>query len=93
LKEGVEVFRIQEAVAGTNAALGSFFVPASPKAKTVVEKAANESGLQVSSIAKRPACIKERSHRRALRCGILMVDRCHQAGYVLSWNNTITRLK
>jgi hypothetical protein len=59
LKEGVEVFRIQEAVAGTNAALGSFFVPASPKAKTVVEKAANESGLQVSSIAKRPVALKK----------------------------------
>lgn len=59
LKEGIEVFRVQEAVAGTTAAVGSFFVPASAKAKSAVEKAAAESGLQVSSIAKRPVALKK----------------------------------
>jgi hypothetical protein len=59
LKEGIEVFRLQEPVAGTNAAVGSFFVPASAKAKSVVEKAAGDLGLEVSTVAKRPSAIKK----------------------------------
>ncbi len=59
LKEGLEVYRITEAVPGTNASVGSFFVPASAKAKTVIEKTAADLGLQVSTIAKRPAAIKK----------------------------------
>jgi hypothetical protein len=59
LKEGIEVFRIQEAVAGSNAAVGSFFVPASAKAKTLVEKAAADLGLEISTVAKRPAALKK----------------------------------
>ena len=59
LKEGIDVFRLQEPVAGTNAAVGSFFVPASAKAKTMVEKAAADLGLEVSTIAKRPTALKK----------------------------------
>jgi hypothetical protein len=57
LKEGVEVYRIQEPEAGSSA--GSFFVPASAKAKAVVEKTAAGSGLQVGTVAKRPAALKK----------------------------------
>ncbi|MES2373117.1 MAG: M14 metallopeptidase family protein [Bacteroidota bacterium] len=59
LKEGLEVYRVTEALPGTNASIGSFFVPASAKAKTVIEKTAADLGLQVSTIAKRPAAIKK----------------------------------
>jgi hypothetical protein len=59
LKEGLEVYRVTEALPGTNAGTGSFFVPASPKAKTVIEKTAADLGLQVSTIAKRPTAIKK----------------------------------
>lgn len=59
LKEGLEVYRVTEALPGTNASIGSFFVPASAKAKTVIEKTAADLGLQVSTIAKRPTAIKK----------------------------------
>jgi hypothetical protein len=59
LKEGVEVYRVQEAVPGTNTSIGSFFVPASAKAKAIVDKAAGDLGLQVSTVAKRPAAMKK----------------------------------
>ncbi|MES2003277.1 MAG: M14 metallopeptidase family protein [Bacteroidota bacterium] len=52
LKEGVEVFRLQEAT--PEAGIGSFFVPASAKAKTLVEKSAGELGLKVTTVAKKP---------------------------------------
>jgi len=38
LKEGIEVFRITDSIKGTDAALGSFFVPSTPKTKTTIEK-------------------------------------------------------
>jgi hypothetical protein len=59
LKEGVDVFRTQEGIAGSEAAVGSFFVPSSAKAKTIVEKAVAELGLQASGIAKRPTALKK----------------------------------
>lgn len=59
LKEGVEVYRVQEAVPGTDASMGSFYVPASSKAKSVVEKTAADLGLKVSPVAKRPAAMKK----------------------------------
>ena len=37
LKEGIDVFRLLEPVSGSNAAVGSFFVPASAKAKSFVK--------------------------------------------------------
>jgi hypothetical protein len=57
LKEGIEVYRVEEAV--PNASLGSFFVPASAKAKASIEKLAAENGLQVEAIAKRPASMQK----------------------------------
>jgi hypothetical protein len=59
LKEGIEVFRLSETIPGINASAGSFFVPASAKAKPLVEKAAGDLGLTVSPVAKRPAGIKK----------------------------------
>jgi hypothetical protein len=59
LKEGLEVYRVTEALPANNASIGSFFVPASAKAKTVIEKTSAELGLQVSTIAKRPTAIKK----------------------------------
>ncbi len=53
LKEGAEVYRLQEAQAG--APIGSFYVPASAKAKTFMEKSAASIGIQVTSLAKKPA--------------------------------------
>ncbi|GAA4400080.1 M14 family metallopeptidase [Nibrella viscosa] len=56
LKAGVDVYRVPEGIPGNPAAgTGAFFVPASAKAKTLLEKSANELGLTVTGIAKRPA--------------------------------------
>ena len=55
LKSGAEVYRLPGGVSGMpTVEAGSFFVPASPKAKTSLEKSANELGLDVTGVAKRP---------------------------------------
>lgn len=55
LKAGVEVFRLPGGVPG-NAALGAgtFFVPASAKAKTVLDQAADQFGVTAVGLASRP---------------------------------------
>lgn len=53
IKAGVEVYRMPEGVG--KLASGSFFVPASAKAKTVLETAAKEQGVSVAALSKRPA--------------------------------------
>jgi Zinc carboxypeptidase len=56
INAGVTVYRTPNAgKAGVPA--GSFYVPASAKAKTILEKNANDLGLSASSIAKAPASI------------------------------------
>ncbi|GAB3883037.1 M14 family metallopeptidase [Spirosoma agri] len=56
LKSGVEVFRLPSGVSGKNAVeAGSFFIPASAKAKSALDKSANALGLTVLGVAKRPA--------------------------------------
>jgi len=53
LNAGVDVFRIINTV-GANAGAGSFFIPAGSKAKSLVAKAANDWGLQVTTLSKKP---------------------------------------
>jgi hypothetical protein len=55
LKEGAEVFRLPEGVAGkNNLPAGSFYVPASAKAKAVLDKDINELGLTITGTSKSP---------------------------------------
>ena len=56
LKAGVDVYRLPDGAAGQpGVEAGSFFVPASAKAKTVLDKSVSEQGISVTGIAKRPA--------------------------------------
>jgi hypothetical protein len=55
LQAGVEVYRLPNGLAGNSSVeAGAFYVPSSVKAKAVLEKAAAESGVVVSGVAKRP---------------------------------------
>jgi hypothetical protein len=55
LASGVEVYRLPHGTGVKPASeAGAFYVPASPKAKSVLDKAAKELGLEVASLAKRP---------------------------------------
>ena len=55
LKSGVEVYRLPNGVAGKpDINAGSFFIPASAKAKAGLEKSANELGLTITGLSKRP---------------------------------------
>ena len=55
LSAGVEVYRLPQGLAGKSSVeAGAFYVPASAKAKPILEKAAKELGLEVSGVAKRP---------------------------------------
>ncbi len=53
LKESAEVYRVQDG--SLDAPVGSFYVPASPRAKAIIDKAAAENGLKVTAAAKKPA--------------------------------------
>ena len=58
LKAGVDVFRLTDNVSGNAVATqGSFFVPASAKAKTLLATAANTLGLHVGAVSKKPSSI------------------------------------
>ncbi|GAB3896067.1 M14 family metallopeptidase [Spirosoma agri] len=55
LASGVEVYRLPNGTGLKSAAeSGTFFVPASAKAKSLLDKSARELGIDVTSIAKRP---------------------------------------
>ncbi|QKZ12979.1 M14 metallopeptidase family protein [Spirosoma sp. KUDC1026] len=55
LAGGVDVYRMAAGVSGkSGVAPGTFFVPASEKAKTLLDKSAKSLGIDVTSIAKRP---------------------------------------
>lgn len=66
LKSGVEVYRVAGGISGTSSAgtEGSFFVPAKGNAKSIIEKAASQFGLQVTGVSKRPAGLKRVSPAR-----------------------------
>lgn len=53
LKAGLDVYRLQEAQ--PDAAIGSFYVPASTKARNLLERSAATSGVKVTSLSKKPA--------------------------------------
>lgn len=56
LKAGVDVYRLPNGVGDKSGIeAGSFFVPASAKAKAALDKATNELGLEVSGLSKKPA--------------------------------------
>jgi hypothetical protein len=59
LKAGLEVFRIKDSVKGTDASLGSFFIPAVSKSKGTIEKMIMESGLTAIALDKKPAAIEK----------------------------------
>ncbi|WP_234734420.1 M14 family metallopeptidase [Tellurirhabdus bombi] len=55
LKSGVEVFRLPGGLSGKEAVeAGAFFVPASAKAKTILDKSVKDFGVDVAGVAKRP---------------------------------------
>ena len=64
LKEGVEVFRLTDSIKGTDASLGSFFVPSAPKNKSVIEKTITDAGVVATAIAKRPAALQKVNQAR-----------------------------
>ncbi|GHN00740.1 peptidase [Cytophagales bacterium WSM2-2] len=53
LKEGVDVYRLTDGSAETST--GSFYVPFSAKAKSILEKGASAYGIKVSGVSKKPA--------------------------------------
>ncbi|WP_338868128.1 M14 metallopeptidase family protein [Spirosoma sp. SC4-14] len=58
LSSGVDVYRMPVGVSGNSAIeSGAFFVPASAKAKTALDKSAKDLGLDIKSIAKRPTSL------------------------------------
>lgn len=57
MKEGVEVYRLTEAMNG--AVPGSFFVPASAKNKSLIERTITAQGLIAMAVAKRPTALKK----------------------------------
>ena len=55
LASGVEVYRMPNGTGGkAGSEAGSFFVPASAKAKTLLDKSAKALGLEIDGLAKRP---------------------------------------
>jgi Zinc carboxypeptidase len=68
MNAGISVYRLPEGASGkVGVAAGSFYVPASSKAKTMLQKISNDVGLNVSGISKAPATmIKVSTPRVAL---------------------------
>ncbi|WP_460959407.1 M14 family metallopeptidase [Spirosoma litoris] len=55
LASGVDVFRLPNGVGGKSTVeSGAFFVPASAKAKSLLDKSAKDLGIEVTGIAKKP---------------------------------------
>ncbi|SFE91794.1 M14 family metallopeptidase [Spirosoma endophyticum] len=56
LASGVEVYRLPNGTEGkANVAAGAFFVPASAKAKSLLDKSAKDLSLEITGLAKRPS--------------------------------------
>jgi hypothetical protein len=58
LKENIEVFRIS-ANSPANMSLGSFYIPAGSKAKTILQKISDEEGLNITAAVKAPASLQK----------------------------------
>jgi hypothetical protein len=55
LASGVDVFRLPNGVGGKSAVeSGAFFVPASAKAKSLLDKSAKDLGIEVTGVSKKP---------------------------------------
>ena len=58
IHSGIDVYRTKNESDGTSGIVqGSFFISASPKAKTILEKAATDFSLDVKSVSKRPVSL------------------------------------
>ncbi|GAB4048733.1 M14 family metallopeptidase [Spirosoma litoris] len=56
LASGIDVFRLPNGVGGKSTVeSGAFFVPASAKAKSLLDKSAKDLGIEVTGIAKKPS--------------------------------------
>lgn len=56
LKEGQEVYRLPDGLTGNaNVPAGSYYIPASPKAKSILERDAADLGLNVTGVSKAPS--------------------------------------
>ncbi len=55
LKEGVDVYRLPDGIAGKNISAGSYYVPAGAKAKSIIEKDAETLGLMATGASKAPS--------------------------------------
>jgi hypothetical protein len=55
LNEGVDVYRLPDGLADKNAPAGTYFVPASAKAKSILEKDASDFGLKVTGVSRQPS--------------------------------------
>ena len=64
LKEGVEVYRTTGFVKGNDASEGSFFIPGSVKAKSILDKIVPESGVTVKTTSDKPASLQKISPAR-----------------------------
>ena len=59
MKAGIELFRLTNPIKDVDVSNGSFFVPTSSKAKTIIEKLATETGVTVNTVSKRPLSIQK----------------------------------
>lgn len=55
ISSGVEVYRVTKQAVESETGLGSFFIPASQKAKNIIEKASARLSLHVTSVNKNPS--------------------------------------
>ena len=59
LKEGIEVYRINDSVVGTHFAKGSFYIPALSKTKSTIEKSIVGFAVDAITVNKRPSNISK----------------------------------
>jgi hypothetical protein len=61
INSGLDVYRLKNQSGGTEAAVqGSFFIPANQKAKSILQKASTDLGLNVINVNKRPANLSDK---------------------------------
>ncbi|MEN9685139.1 MAG: hypothetical protein RLZZ28_925, partial [Bacteroidota bacterium] len=64
LKEGLEIYRITEAIKEGDYSVGSFYIPVTGKSKTTIEKIITEAGVVANATAKRPLAMQKLSKAR-----------------------------
>lgn len=64
LKAGIEVYRINDSVAATHFAKGSFYIPASAKTKATIEKLITDLGVDAIAVSKKPSDLSRVSAAR-----------------------------